>query len=49
MAVARSESVFLIPHFAKIEVGPANAADKTAIKIHVIFLHPLCVGDDRMR
>ena len=40
-AVARSESVFLIPHFAKIEVNPANTADKTAAVIQSIEF-PLC-------
>ena len=30
IAVATVESVFLIPHFARIEVTPAKIADKTA-------------------
>lgn len=35
IAVARSESVFLIPHFARIEVSPAKKAEKTAAIIHI--------------
>ena len=35
-AVATSESVLRIPHLAKIEVKPANRADRTAIKSHVM-------------
>lgn len=39
-AVATVESVFLIPHFAKIEVIPANKAEPNANTIHIIiFLH----------
>ena len=34
-AVATSESVFLIPHFARTDVTPAKNADNTAIIIHI--------------
>ena len=34
-AVATSESVFLMPHLAKIAVKPANTADKTAANSHI--------------
>ena len=34
-AVATSESVFLIPHFARIAVTPAKSADNTAIISHI--------------
>lgn len=40
-AVAISESVFLIPHLARIDVAPANIADKTAIIIHMVVGYPL--------
>ena len=40
-AVARSESVFLIPHFARIDVNPANIADKIAMISHSIFIPPI--------
>lgn len=30
IAVATVESVFLIPHFARMEVAPANSAEPTA-------------------
>ena len=36
IAVAKVESVFLIPHFASIEVIPAKKAEKNAYKIHII-------------
>jgi hypothetical protein len=36
-AVATCESVFLIPHFASIEVIPANKAEPNAYKIHIII------------
>ena len=36
IAVATSESVFFIPHFAKIVVRPAKTADSTAIIIHIL-------------
>ena len=35
IAVATVESVFLIPHFARIEVSPAKRADAKAKKIHI--------------
>lgn len=35
IAVAMSESVFLIPHFARMDVIPAKKADKIAIKSHI--------------
>ena len=41
-AVATSESVFLIPHFARIDVIPAKNADRTAITIHIFLPPPLC-------
>jgi hypothetical protein len=34
-AVATSDLVFLIPHFASIAVSPANTADITAANIHI--------------
>ena len=34
-AVATVESVFLIPHFAKMEVRPAKMAEPNANKIHM--------------
>jgi len=34
-AVAVSESVFMIPHFAKTDVSPAEKADNIAIIIHI--------------
>ena len=37
-AVARSESVFLIPHFARIEVSPAKTAERIAVIIQSIFI-----------
>ena len=41
-AVARSESVFLIPHLASIEVSPAKAAESMAAIIQSIsFLRSL--------
>ena len=36
MAVATSESVFKIPHFASIEVIPAKKAEPVAYKIHIV-------------
>jgi len=36
MAVATSESVFEIPHFASIEVIPAKKAEPVAYKIHIV-------------
>ena len=35
IAVAVLESVFLIPHFASMEVSPANRADPNANRIHI--------------
>lgn len=35
IAVAASESVFLIPHFARIVVSPANSAEPNAKRIHM--------------
>ena len=35
-AVATSESVFLIPHFARIEVKPAKTAESIAMNNQVI-------------
>lgn len=35
IAVATSESVFLIPHFARIDVSPAKKADSIAIISHI--------------
>ena len=35
IAVAALESVFLIPHFASMEVSPANRADPNANRIHI--------------
>ena len=37
IAVATSESVFLIPHFASMAVMPAKKADKTAVNIHIFI------------
>ena len=37
-AVARSESVFLMPHFASIDVSPAKTAERIAAIIQNIFL-----------
>ena len=34
-AVATSESVFRIPHFASIAVSPAKKADKHAVISHI--------------
>jgi hypothetical protein len=42
IAVARSESVFLIPHFARIDVSPAKTAERIA-KVSQIILSPLMV------
>lgn len=36
IAVATLESVFLIPHFARIDVNPAKTAEPNAYKIHVV-------------
>ena len=36
-AVATSESVLRIPHFASMDVNAANTADKTAIKSHITY------------
>ena len=38
IAVAASESVFLIPHFARTEVRPANSAEPNAKSIHIVFV-----------
>ena len=35
MAVAASESIFRIPHFARIDVNPAKTAEPNANKIHI--------------
>ena len=35
-AVATSESVFLMPHLARMAVSPANTAESTAINSHII-------------
>lgn len=35
MAVATSESVLRMPHFARMDVRPAKSADATAAAIHV--------------
>ena len=35
IAVAASESVFLIPHFARIAVNPAKTAEPNANTIHI--------------
>ena len=35
MAVATLESVFLMPHFARIDVTPAKNADRNANRIHI--------------
>lgn len=39
IAVAVSESVFLIPHFARIDVMPAKNAEPAANMSHISF-HP---------
>jgi hypothetical protein len=39
-AVAKSESVFLIPHFARMDVSPAKAAESMAAKIQSILEFP---------
>lgn len=39
IAVAIFESVFFIPHLARIEVTPANRADKKANAIHIAYGH----------
>ena len=36
MAVATSESVFEIPHFASMEVIPAKKAEPIAYIIHIV-------------
>lgn len=41
-AVDTSESVFLIPHFARIDVIQAKKADKDAIMSHINFSSFLC-------
>jgi hypothetical protein len=41
IAVATSESVFLIPHLASMDVSPANTADSTAMTIHIFVFHPV--------
>jgi hypothetical protein len=39
IAVAKSESVFLMPHFASMDVRPAKKADSAAITSHnIVFL-----------
>ena len=35
MAVAASEAVFLMPHFARIAVSPAKSAEPQAYTIHI--------------
>ena len=35
MAVAVSESVFRMPHFARMDVSPANSAEPNANRIHM--------------
>lgn len=35
MAVATSESVFFMPHFARIEVKPAKKAEQKANTTHI--------------
>lgn len=40
IAVAALESVFLIPHFASMEVSPANRADPNANRIHIYNFLP---------
>ena len=37
IAVATVESVFLIPHFARMEVAPANSAEPPAKSTHILF------------
>ncbi len=37
IAVAASESVFLIPHFARTDVRPAKRAEPNAKSIHIMF------------
>ena len=41
-AVAMSESVFFIPHFANIAVKPAKTDEPTAAKSHIFFSSGLC-------
>ena len=36
-AVATSESVFRMPHFASMDVNAANTADKTAMRSHIMY------------
>ena len=43
-AVARSESVFLMPHLASTAVTPAKKAESTAIKSHISIPPALCPG-----
>lgn len=38
IAVATSESVFRIPHFARIAVIPAKKEDPTAYNIHILSI-----------
>ncbi len=40
-AVARSESVFLMPHLARIDVSPAKTAERTAVMIQNINVFTL--------
>jgi len=40
-AVATSESVFLIPHFARTDVSPAKKADNTAAVNHMASSSPI--------
>ena len=42
IAVATFESVFRIPHFASIDVSPANMAEPNAYKIHIPCSFFLC-------
>lgn len=44
-AVAISESVFFMPHFARTAVRPAKRAEKTAIMIHIDSSFPADQGD----
>ena len=37
IAVATPESVFLIPHFARMDVNPASNADKKAYNNHMVI------------
>ena len=41
IAVATSESVFLIPHFARIAVIPAKKEEPIAYKIHIFHASSL--------